>query len=58
MLIAWSGSWKFGSWWVRWRGGHGLALKAPWNKPRFSEREGYRKPLVVKTGWRLFKLNP
>lgn len=42
--------------WVRVLG-RGLSLRAPWNRPLFSERNGLRKPILSKFGWRLFVLS-
>lgn len=48
-------SWKHGTFWVRiWR--YGIRVKAPWNRPLFSERYGYTKPMIEIKGWRVFSL--
>lgn len=50
--IGWALSHEYGTWWIglgRWR----LMLKAPWNAPLFSERHGYRRPILRFRGWRL-----
>jgi hypothetical protein len=44
---------EFGIWWVR-HGRNYITLKAPWNAPLFSERNGYVKPRISFRGWRLF----
>jgi hypothetical protein len=47
-------------WWFRLAGDNswGLQLKSPASPRRFSERYGYKKPLVSAFGWRLFVLRP
>lgn len=32
-------------------------IKAPWRKPLFSERNGYKKPFLRLFGFRFFKLD-
>lgn len=44
---------KLGFWAIR-LGKGVLRLKAPWDEPLFSEREGYRPPLLKYKGWRFF----
>lgn len=36
--------------------GDGHILKAPWNAPLFSERNGYKLPVATFMGWRIFPL--
>jgi hypothetical protein len=36
--------------------GDGFQIKAPWDEPLFSERNGYRIPLINFLGWRVFPL--
>ena len=55
-LIAYAGSRESGVWWLR-MFGYGVQVKAPWNKPLFSERNGYRK-FFPKRGWRIGVLKP
>lgn len=53
MKIGWAGSWSWGTWWLgvgRWR----LIVKAPWNRPLFSERNGYQKVHRLPFGWRWY----
>ena len=45
-------SWKYGTFGLR-IGQVWVCLKAHWNAPLFSERYGYRKPVVKIGGWRL-----
>ncbi len=47
---------KYGIWWFRILG-YGLIMRAPWNKPLFSERYGYRKVIKFKN-WRIGVLKP
>lgn len=52
-LVCWAvGGNHIGSWWIglgRWR----LILKAPWNDPLFSERNGFTWTMPVGFGWRV-----
>lgn len=54
-IICFDGSYSQGIWWIR-VFGYGLSLKAPWDKPLFSERNGYTKVIVKFKGWRVFWL--
>lgn len=38
--------------------GYGLSILPPEQRPLFSERHGYRKPLLKIGGWRVFPLKP
>lgn len=42
--------------WMRCPSGRGWELKAPWMPPVFSERMGYKKPVIQLAGFRLFRL--
>lgn len=45
--------------WIRWNErGAGLQIKAPWQKPLFSERYGYTIPIWRVLGFRAFRLDP
>lgn len=51
-FISWSFDATYGIWWIglmRWR----LIVKAPWNKPLFSERYGYAWHMRLPFGWRV-----
>lgn len=44
---------------VYWRwGGYWWKIKAPWDRPLFSERYGHTPTLARFLGWRLLKENP
>ena len=49
--------WQAGVVWLR-IFGYGLSIKAPWWPPLFSERNGFKRPLLKIGGWRLFPLWP
>lgn len=53
--ISCDSDYQYGIWWLR-VGSVGLQLKAPWNKPLFSERHQVKKPIATYKGWRLFNL--
>ena len=38
--------------------GAGWCLECPWNRPLFSERMGYRRPVFRLFGFRIFHLEP
>jgi hypothetical protein len=46
----------YGLAWIR-RGDRIIRLLAPWNRPQFSERNGYEKPIAKLGGWRVFYRN-
>lgn len=52
----WAGSRTLGTWWFR-ISGYGLVLKASWNRPLFSERNGHKKYYYF-VGWRIGFLKP
>ena len=56
LFTGWIGSIERGCWWFRVRG-YGLMLKARWNEPLFSERNGFYKYARF-CGWRLRILTP
>jgi len=51
-ILTFDGDTSPGIWWFR-IFGRGLSLHAPWNRPLFSERNGYRKMLRLGFGWRV-----
>jgi hypothetical protein len=55
-LFCFDGCRNSGIWWFR-IFGIGLVLKSPRNKPLFSERYGYRKPIIRIAGWRVLLLS-
>lgn len=50
--LYWGGSLEWGVWSIR-VCNHVVQLKAPHNRPLFSERYGYKKTLLTVRGWRL-----
>jgi len=45
-------SWTYGLWMVR-MFGYFIRLRAPWNEPLFSERNGYDPVIPLGFGWRI-----
>jgi hypothetical protein len=44
--------WRYGFW--AWLGSKGFGLLGPLDRPLFSERNGYRRPLAKIGKWRFF----
>lgn len=42
--------------WLRFSDRAGWLVKAPWNRPLFSERYGYVRPTAKILGFRIFRL--